>query len=272
MSGKKLAAIFSFLFFIIAVKAGLGASNGPEQESAEAVSKKSMPELIDGLHSRPDDLFIVDRMKTLKDKSALPELKIAFDKNSIKSNKQRVAIAIVKIGDEDQTFKSYLRGFAEEAIDRDSPNLIDRDSNVKVVRGKFSKDFLNWCKQNGLEPKSTARKVYYEDPADVIALGMTDDPDNLTIFLKGLNSKNDGVVFASICSLARLDDASAIEPIVKVCEAEPASEAAVSAAFLLTFSEDAAWKEAERFFKDKNEYQSLMKMTIAQRRKALLGV
>ena len=197
--------------FLPAIVFGLlvAALEPAQDDVAALISRLAEPDLdirtLHALEAHPPD----PRIK--------PGLEQAFDLRTEKSAKQRIAVTLLRLGDLSPKFFEFLAGYARAAVKDRTPLFMDLDASGHEIRGQFSAEFRNWCKQNGKDQKTTAALQIGEYPTDVHLLAESQDPRANAIFREGLESPYPNVVASAVEGLGRLQDFAALPLIEKAC-------------------------------------------------------
>jgi HEAT repeat protein len=180
------------------------------------------------------------------DEKARPALKRLFESNNKPTTKRAIALALVRLGEKDDKYWDEIARPAKERVESDMPTILAFDSNGKSIRGKFSEDFLAWCKKRNVQPESMTMDALYRSQEDIRFLALTRDSRAIPLLMKGLESPNHMVVLKSAEGLARFQHGPAVEKIVAACERLPAESAAAVAEFLLYFKDKKAQMAADK--------------------------
>ncbi|MFI5347611.1 MAG: hypothetical protein ACHQ51_14645, partial [Elusimicrobiota bacterium] len=88
------------------------------QQKYDRLQSMSLDELVSEIRSKPTALGVINRLRRMGDKRAVPDLKAAFDKAAMKNEKQIIAAALVALG-EDGPYWDYIADFAKSAVNSD---------------------------------------------------------------------------------------------------------------------------------------------------------
>jgi hypothetical protein len=186
-----------------------------------------------------------------RDPAALEELKLRFESEPEKTDRQRIAVVLVRREQEDQRYFDFLAGYAREAVESGMPYPLELDEQGKVVPGLYSAEFLTWAATKKTAPESAARVGIYGYPLDVFLLALTGDSRAAEIFFKGLDAKNPLIVYRAAWGLAKLRINSAVPLIVNAAKRASGEGQTHIARALALFDDPKAQAEAERLIEDK---------------------
>ena len=206
-----------------------GAGNAQNEKSASLgtrtdevrlaeFSRKSARELVlEYFGGPPYPLFVIHRLMELGDPAVLTELRKAFERERNGLTRQFLAAALVKLGDQDPRYFSYVADAAMKAVDNDLPLSLSDAASV-AEQGKLPAALTNWVRRHRTDLQSALWLATIELPAAVEALGEMADPRSFRILLRGLRSPDYFVVSESALGLGRLGDPKAIKPIIAACK------------------------------------------------------
>ena len=230
---------------------------------------------IPAANGQDDQRTLQEAMRDLAengDVTALPVLRDAFDAESDKGRRQKIASILVRFGEPDEKFYLYLEHFAILAVESEIPSFMKYDEHGKSVRGEMAEEFLEWCRLNNRDPGEVLGELMHELPSGLLHLTMAATPRAAPLLLRGLRSRNELVVLISARGLAILGDTAAIDPIIEECERRPAA-VAKSLAFqaLLFFDEPRAQAAVEKYMDDPVLVEKLREGLAKLGRKRILG-
>jgi hypothetical protein len=119
---------------------------------------------------------------------AIPILKEKFVRSQDTPYKAKVAEALVKLGDRDDTYWNFLVGLVTLAVESDAPAVVNFD-----VQGKstgLSPKFVAWAVAHKLSPNEAAENAEYFIPGEVAMLGLTGDRRAIPLLRRALESPN----------------------------------------------------------------------------------
>jgi len=185
------------------------------------------------------------------DARTIPALRSAFERKTAKEDRQQIAATLMRLGDRSGRYFEFLAGYVKTAVEDRTPLWEKFDQQGRWLRGQFSAEFENWCAQNHQNPQEIAAVQFMVYPKDVKLLAEVDDLRSLSLFRRGLESPNPGVIAYAVEGLARLNDVSAIPMISASAERIPPGERTVIAAQLPWYSRPEADLLFERLIPDR---------------------
>jgi len=209
-------------------------------------ARKSTPDEIadDIARVKSGDFFpvAVEQIAEAHAVQAIPVLKEQFALDQDADSKAKIASALVRLGDKDDTYWNYLVDQATAAVESDAPPPTMYDANGKVVPGQLSPEFIAWAKAHNVSPESAGEDAAYGLPGKVAMLGETGDPRGVPLLRQALQSPNFLIAAMAAKSLALIQDKGSIPLIIEASRKAP-SDAAVAIADSLIYFDDA---EAQR--------------------------
>lgn len=223
----------------------------------ENFENKSFDDLKAALAKDPSASHVIHALRKKGDKRAIPILKEAFRQANEDKVKQDIAVALVRLGDEEGMGWQALEKFASEAIDSDMPYPVKTDSKGELVARAFSPEFLKWCETTGKSPNASTDWALHKVPATISALADSGDSRAIPLLLKALRSKNHHAALAAANGLARLHHAAAAKQIISEARKRPPSMA-MGMGFALACLDDAEARVAvSEFVKDERAVAEL---------------
>ena len=144
-------------------------------------------------------------------------LREAFAARAEKTQKQRIAMTLIRLGDKSPEYYDYLASYAGAAIADPAPYFAAIDASGKPIPGKLNPAFENWCAENGKEPRAEVEKQYnYLD--DVNLFAQSQDRRAIGLLRKGLDAHNPGIVTFAVEGLGRLQDLDSL-PLIETAAA-----------------------------------------------------
>jgi len=198
-------------------------------------------------------------------KEAIPVLRDLFQRSSDKLERQRLASLLLRFGERDERYVSFLMLHARAAIEKPIPFPTKFDAEGRSVRGEYSAEFLRWCEQNRVDPENAAADALYSLPGDVAFLAEASDPRAYDLLLSGLRSPNHAVTARSAMGLAFLQDRRAIPEIDKAVARAPREAAEMIVRALVYFDDDTAQASARRMISDPVVFQEIKRIADADR-------
>jgi hypothetical protein len=184
------------------------------------------------------------------DPRTIPALKSAFEHRTTREEKQWIAATLIRLGESSPIYFDYLANIATEAVDDRAPFFLKYDNAGNPVRGEFDIGFLNWCAQNGKDPRAIGKIQFGSYISDVRILAYAQDPRGAQLLMRGLESPNPLVVGYSVEGLGRLHDAEAFPLIEKSLERGRSGDIVAIAQQLCWFRTPDAEKLFEQFVPD----------------------
>ena len=174
---------------------------------------------------RPIDestLLSIERQRP--DPRSLASLSRAFESSISKREKQWIALTLTHLDEQADQYIAFLTGFAQDAIEDQTPYFAAYDASGRQIRGQFSPVFENWCAQNSKDPRTMATLQTYDEPEDVLMLARANAPQSRDLLRKGLNSSNPLIVAYSAQGLARIHDMTSIVIVAAAAARFPQAE------------------------------------------------
>ncbi len=112
-------------------------------------------------------LSAVEQIAEANAVQAVPALEKQFVASKAADSKGKIASALVRLGDDNDTYWNYLVEQATEAINSDLPLPTAYDSKGAPVRGQTSAEFDAWVKAHGVSPESAAESALFTLPGKV---------------------------------------------------------------------------------------------------------
>ncbi len=204
----------------------------------------------------------VEELLWREDAGAVPALREALRRVSDRFMKLRVAAALVRLGDPERSYWEFVVREASLAVDSDVPSPLAHDAQGRTIRGKFSKEFLDWCTAKKVDCNAAADEALMWLPSYVLVLGTTADPRGFDILMRGLASKNHLIVANAAMGLARLQDRRAIRPIIEAARRAPSEAQSSIAEALVFFDDPEAQKAADELIPKRAVLESLRKRAL----------
>ena len=209
-------------------------------------SRKSARELVaEYFGGPPYPLFVIHRLMELGDRTVLPSLRVAFERERANSTRQFLAAALVKLGDKDPRYFRYVSEAATKAVKADLPLSLSGAALV-AENGRAPAALITWARVHRIDLQRALWLGTVELVAAVEALGETADRRSSPILLRGLRSRNFFIVNQAALGLAHLSDPKAAKPIIVACKRLSADECPSVARALLYFDTPEAQEAAEQ--------------------------
>jgi HEAT repeat protein len=158
--------------------------------------------------------------------------------------KGKIAVALVRLGDKDDTYWNYLATRAAAAIESDAPfqGSVDPQGNWHQ-----SPEFTAWAKAHYGSPSEASEDARVWLPGRVLMLGQTDDPRAIPLLRRALWSPNYLIEAAGVMGLAELQDKDSIPLIIQAVQRAPAEAATAVALWLPYFDDPRAQSAADTY-------------------------
>jgi hypothetical protein len=235
---------------VIGVLLGGSASGQEVQSQAEKLTygadKANVPDAIAKVKSGDFGAVHVDMIARAGAVDAIPSLKQQFVHTDDPLLKPKIAAAIVRLGDKDDTYWDFLVKLATPALESDAPDFMSYDSQGKAESGP-SPEFVAWADAHNLPHAGLLEKSRYLLPGTVAILGWSRNPRAIPLLRQALFSRNYMIEIAAAMGLAEIGDKDSIPLIVDACRKAPAEVAAVIAESLVYFDDDSAQNAVDKF-------------------------
>jgi HEAT repeat protein len=246
-----LNAPAQILLLLIGCTLPIGVAHSHAQQSqperlSYGADRANVPDAIARLKSGDFAGIHVDLITRAGAAEAIPALKEQFANVQDLLLKAKIAAALVRLGDKDDTYWDFLVKLATPALESDAPDFISYDSQGKSVPGP-SPDFQAWVKAHNSTSDSAGENSFYILPGKVAFLGWSRDPRAIPLLRKGLSSPNHMIEAAAALGLAEIGDADSIPFIVEACKKAPAEAAWAIAEALVYFDDPAAQAAVDQF-------------------------
>ncbi len=193
-----------------------------------------------------DALSFVDLIAAARAVQALPVLERYFSRTLDTEIKAGTASALVRMGDKNEIYWSYLVTRATQASESDAPYPFGEAASKGNI--SFSPEFKTWADAHKLSVEA-AFKVAWEDlPGDLAPLAKTGDTRGIPILRKALMSPNLMIAMLGAAGLAQAHDRPSVPIIVAACKRLPASMARSLANALEFFEDDPQAQQTFAFY------------------------
>jgi HEAT repeat protein len=213
---------------------------------AFGLDKSKVSAAIARVSSGKYSAFDVDLIGRAGAVEAIPDLKKQFVNSSDALDKAKIAQALVKLGDNDQTYWQLLVSRAEVAIDDDAPAFLIYDAQGKAQPGP-SPAFLAWTKSHNVPLRTAWENAMYIYPGDVALLGETGDARAIPLLRRALLSQNYLVRTAAAQGLAEIHDQYSIPNIIDAAQNAPADAAGAIVRSLVYFDDPRAQNAVDTY-------------------------
>jgi HEAT repeat protein len=210
-----------------------------------AANPANVPTALSRLQNKnysPVDLEILARYKA---KDALPALRSEFAASHDPDTTEKIANALVRIGDHDPQYWDFLTARATAVLARDTPNPYGF-SDGKAVSDP-PQEFSRWAADHNIQLAAALERATFSDPGTIANLAMTGDRRALPLLRRALQSRNYFVVAAAALGLAELQDKDSIPLIVDSCRQAPKETAELIAQSLVYFDTPEAQQAVDTF-------------------------
>lgn len=249
---------------------GLGRSALARDPARDFDKKWTVAELIAGLKTNPNRPSMAHKLRVAGDRSAVPTLKEAFGRATTTVARQSIAAALVRLGEKDDQYWTYLEGRAASAIETDIPIPLAAEGG-RYVKGKYNQEFLDWVEQHKMPKADATGLAIYGHPTDVFFLGVTGDRRAIPILMKGLRARNFRIVGYAAAGLAKLKHKPAIEEIAAACKRLPREGCEGAAEKLFYFDDPKAAALGTQLLNDTAKAEKARKEAAANGDEGLFG-
>lgn len=234
---KKYVALYFCLLCVLMIGTALG--------QGQAIKTGSVADAISKVKEGKFAAVHIEEIARAGQVQAIPILKEQFARSQDPAVKAKLADALIRLGDKNQSYWDFLVQQANEAIESDMPYPNRFDSQGKMVRREFSPDFIEWCKIHHVTPDSAGEAALYKLPGKLIFLAETADPRGVPFLRQAMLSPNYMIQAFAAKGLAKLQDKESIPLIIGACEKAPVDIAPAIAEALLFFDDPRAQGEAD---------------------------
>jgi hypothetical protein len=191
--------------------------------------------------------YAVEQIAEAHTVQAIPVLEEQFKVSHDAGSKGKIAAALVRLGDNDETYWNYVLEQATEAVNSDVPLPTTYDSQGKLVRGQMSAEFTAWAKAHNVSPESAAQTSLFTLPGKIITLAETGDPRGIPLLRQALKSPNYLIATMAAKGLAMIQDKASIPLIIEACRRARPDEAVAIADSLIYFDDPEAQSAADLY-------------------------
>ena len=222
------------------------AQQGQHEKLAYGADMANVPDAIAKVKAGEFSGVHVDLITRAGAVEAIPILKEQFVRVQDPLLKAKIAAALVRLGDKDDTYWDFLVKLATPALESDAPDFMRHDSQGKSLPGP-SPEFEAWVKAHNLSPTGLGEDSFYVLPGKVAFLGWSRDPRAIPLLRQALLSPNYQIEIAAAMGLAEIGDNNSIPFIVEACKRAPAEAAAAIAQALVYFDDAAAQSAVDQY-------------------------
>jgi hypothetical protein len=235
------------LFGVLSVSIGNSQDSQSQLEKpAYAVDRANIPDAIAKVKSGEFAGVHVDMIARAGAVEAIPILKEQYGVAQDSFLKAKIAAALLRLGDKDDSYWGFLVKQSRLAWEGDAPNFMAYDSQGKAISGA-SPEFAAWVKAHNLRFDSAAEDSIYILPGNVMNLGWSRDPRAAPFLRRALSSPNFMVEIAAALGLAEIGDRDSTSLIIAACKKAPADVAATIAQSLIYFDSPEAQSAVDKF-------------------------
>jgi len=247
-AGAGLLVVWCALFMMVRSEYAQEAPEAQTQKLPYGIDRANVPDAVAKVKSGQYLAVHVDLIARAHAEEAIPALKEQFGRVQDSLLKAKIAAALVRLGDKDDSYWDFLVKEAKVALDSDAPSFAAYDSEGKALGGP-SQEFETWLKTHNPSEDidSAAGDSSYMLPALVTLLAWSEDPRSIPYLRQGLSSPNYMIQIAAANGLAELGDENSIPLIISACQKAPKEVAGVIAESLVYFDNDAAQKAVDRY-------------------------
>jgi hypothetical protein len=246
--------VLTCCMLLASVASSQATQNRPEK-LAYGADKANVPVAIAKIKQGDFGLVDIELIAQAGAVEAIPILKEQFVISQDPLTKEKLASALVKLGNKDEVYWNFLVEQATPALNSDAPSVSKFDSQGKRVPG-LSSEFATWAEAHNILPSVAAQNARYWVPVKVMLLAETGDPRAVPLLRQGLLSPNYQIQAAAARGLAEAQDKDSIPLIVDACKRAPADEASAIAEPLAYF-DDLQAQTAVQTYLTKDELQTL---------------
>jgi hypothetical protein len=232
---------------VLALRAGAQQPDGQPGQLPYAKDPANLPKALSNLQAgnySSNDVEIVARMGATQ---AVPALEEQFKGTQDPEAKLKIANALVRLKDNDDTYLDYLAARAAEAVSRDEPDPFRHDENGKVDPKQPSAEFVAWAAKRNLDAKSAFYQIVLDDVGSTIELATSQDKRAIPLLRKALSSRNAWVQQNAAVGLAVLGDKDSIALIIEACRNAPKEAASLIAESLVYFDDPDAQRAVDEY-------------------------
>ena len=252
-SGRRLRCILTIL--TMAALASAATHGQPAQNPAAQSPAEKLADAIERVKADNVGYGSVDAsiyLETIANAHAvqeIPTLEAFFARTADPDTKTEAAIALVKLGDKNDTYWNLLLHQATLSVDSNPPFPFDM-SNAQPKPAPanldqlYSPEFKDWAKAHDIPPEGAWQKVMYDIPYGLAAMAKTGDPRGIPLLRRALATGNLFLKQTAAAGLAQAGDKAAIPLIIDAC-VKVTQPLATSIAISLAFFDD---PEADRAY------------------------
>ena len=215
-----------------------------------------------GKHDNPKSDRVTDAIKNVNEghfalvnveeiaragaRQAIPSLKEQFLRSQDATAKAKLADALVRLGEKDESYWNFLDKQATDSVESDPPFPREFDPQGKMLKDHYSPAFLQWANVHALSLEAAVELSMYTLPGKLLFLAETGDPRGLLLLRRALSSSNFVMQAMAAKGLAKLQDTDSIPLIISACQKSPGGASAIAEA-LVYFDDGQAQSAAEMY-------------------------
>jgi HEAT repeat protein len=157
------------------------------------------------------DVEVIAHAKAVQ---AVPALEEQFRRATDVDFRSKIANALVRLGDKDDTYWNYLLEQATLAVDSDVPDSIFSDSQGKLMMKESTPELQAWAHTHNVSPETAREYATYDLPGKVWDLAQTGDARGIPLLRRALQSRNCPMASTAAKGLAQIQDKESIPLII----------------------------------------------------------
>ena len=248
--GRNIANLLCMGALLAGIAYGRAGQNQPGKTAAAVDNNKISDAIEKARQDNPESIYYVEQIAHARAVQAVPMLEEKFVRTKDPLDKAKIAQALIKLGNKDDTYWDFLVKLVTPAVESDAPDFMGHDARGKGVGGP-SPEFIAWAKAHNVSlngPNETAAEnSVYVLPGEVALLGLTGDRRAVPLLRRALSSPNHMIEIAAARGLAEMQDKDSIPLIIEACKRAPAEEASVIAESLVYFDHPDAQSAVDNY-------------------------
>lgn len=241
-------ALYLSVWCILFISVAYSQAGQPKSDKLPyAADKANVSDAVSKLKQGNFDLAHVEIIANAGAVEAIPVLKEQFARTQDPDTKGKIASALARLGDKDDSYWDFLVQQATLAIENDAPPVVNTDAQGKPVPEQPSPQFKRWATAHHLAPPEAAEDMLYELPAKVAFLAETGDRRGISTLRRGLLSPNFVIQTFAASGLVKMQDYDSIPLIIEACKKASAEEAEPIAESLVYFDDPRAQRAVDTY-------------------------
>jgi HEAT repeats len=216
------------------------------EKLAYGVDSANVPDAIAKVKSGEFDVVHVDLIARANATEAIPILKEQFNHIDDQTLKAKIAAALVRMGEKNNTYWDFLVEFAKPALKSDLPDYNGYDQDGKAVPGP-SPEFQAWTRSHRDSGVAEVEDSVRASSSGILFLGWSRDKRAIPLLRRALSSPNHMIEIFAAMGLVEIGDKESIPYIIEACKRAPAEPAASMAESLVYFEDNAAQTAVDLF-------------------------